>query len=183
MIFQKMQNRRRHHLALNRLVTYTVTGILGLTLFSGCVTPGDKQNEVKPAEPNPANQTRAPEKTSVPDSASKNAVKAPEASPRPPTLAPEQIALNDGIALYDKGDYNAAIKLLNDLSELSGTNKNIQLKALKFMAFSYCLTKRQALCKQQFEKALKLDPTFDLDPGEKGHPLWSPVFSKVKKAK
>jgi hypothetical protein len=49
------------------------------------------------------------------------------------------------------------------------------------MAFSYCVSARQALCKQQFEKALKLDPAFSLAPGEHGHPLWGPVFERAAK--
>ena len=57
----------------------------------------------------------------------------------------------------------------------------MQLEALKYTAFSYCLIGRTVSCRQQFEKAFKLDPGFDLAAGEKGHPLWGPVFAKVKK--
>ncbi|MBI3230981.1 MAG: TssQ family T6SS-associated lipoprotein, partial [Burkholderiales bacterium] len=62
-------------------------------------------------------------------------------------------------------------------------DKAVQIDAAKFMAFSYCVTNRNALCRQQFERALKLDPSFDLAAGEKGHPLWGPVFLKAKKGK
>lgn len=91
-------------------------------------------------------------------------------------------ALDDGIALYDKGDYNGAIKKLAT-ANVPAAPKATQLAALKYTAFSYCLTNRQTLCRQQFEKALKIDAAFDLEPGEKGHPLWGPVFAKVKKTK
>ena len=91
-------------------------------------------------------------------------------------------ALLEGMTLYDKGDYNGAIKRLA-YANVPTAPKATQLTALKFTAFSYCLTARQALCRQQFDKALKIDPSFDLDPGEKGHPLWGPVFAKAKKAK
>jgi hypothetical protein len=50
-------------------------------------------------------------------------------------------------------------------------------------AFSYCLTSRTTLCRQQFEKARKLDPTFDPEPGELGHPMWGKTWLKAKKAK
>jgi hypothetical protein len=53
--------------------------------------------------------------------------------------------------------------------------------ALKYTAFSYCVTSRPAQCRQAFDKALKLDPAFELAPGEYGHPLWGPVFAKAKK--
>lgn len=91
-------------------------------------------------------------------------------------------ALDDGIALYDKGEYNGAIRKLAT-ANVPAAPKATQLQALKYTAFSYCLTNRQTLCRQQFDKALKIDPTFDLEPGEKGHPLWGPVFAKVKKSR
>jgi hypothetical protein len=99
-----------------------------------------------------------------------------------PAPTPAPAGLKEGIGLYNNGDYNGAIKRLG-MADVTGGPKAAQLEALKYSAFSYCLTSRQTLCRQQFEKALKLDPTFDLEPGEHGHPLWGPVFLKVKKAK
>jgi Flp pilus assembly protein TadD len=96
--------------------------------------------------------------------------------------APAQSGLKEGIALYNNGDYNDAIKRLA-AADVTGGSKATQLEALKYTAFSYCLTSRQTLCRQQFEKALKLDPSFDLEVGEHGHPLWGPVFTKAKKSK
>ncbi|MDB5962268.1 MAG: hypothetical protein JWP59_3562 [Massilia sp.] len=90
--------------------------------------------------------------------------------------------LRDGVALYDKGDYNGAVRRLGQ-ADLTGANKSTQLSALKYSAFSYCVTSRTTLCRQTFDKAFKLDPAFDLAPGEHGHPLWGPVFLKAKKAR
>jgi Tfp pilus assembly protein PilF len=105
--------------------------------------------------------------------------------PFAPRMSPEEAAarkdLDAGVELYNAGDYNGAIKQLGGSATIWKAGKPVQLDALKYMAFSYCVTNRQSLCKQQFEKALKLDPSFDLAPGEKGHPLWEPVFDKVKK--
>ncbi|MFD2272052.1 hypothetical protein ACFS07_15030 [Undibacterium arcticum] len=51
------------------------------------------------------------------------------------------------------------------------------------MAFSYCVTTRMTLCRQQFDKALKLDPSFDLDAGEKNSILCGgPVFQTGEKS-
>lgn len=126
-------------------------------------------------------------KPSAPPPAPPAKVVAP--TPPPPTMAPALLppptpsnALAEGIGFYEKGDYNGAIKRLT-IANVPTAPKATQLSALKYMAFSYCLSSRQALCRQQFDKALKLDPTFDLEPGEKGHPLWGPVFVKAKKAK
>jgi len=94
----------------------------------------------------------------------------------------DQLALKEGIELYNNGDYNAAIKRLG-APDIANGPKAGQLEAIKYTAFSYCVTSRQTLCRQQFEKALKLDPNFDLAPGEHGHPLWGPVFARAKKGK
>jgi hypothetical protein len=98
----------------------------------------------------------------------------------PPT--PAQAGLKEGITLYNNGDYNGAIKRLGMADVMTGP-KATQLEALKYTAFSYCVTTRPTLCRQQFEKAFKLDPSFDLEPGEHGHPQWGPVFVKAKKSK
>ena len=95
---------------------------------------------------------------------------------------PSSAGLKEGIALYNNGDYNGAIRRLG-LADVTGGSKATQLAALKYTAFSYCVTSRQTLCRQQFDKALKLDSSFDLEPGEHGHPLWGPVFVKAKKSR
>ena len=107
------------------------------------------------------------------------ATAAAAAAPEPP--APPA-ALTDGIALYNKGSYSAAIKRFTNTPEIWSADIATQTEALKYMAFSYCVTSRKKLCRQQFDKALKLDPGFDLTAGEKGHPLWGPVFNQAKKA-
>lgn len=109
----------------------------------------------------------------------------PGSAPVAPVLpTPADVALKEGLALYNDGHYDAAIKKLNTSSAIwSGQNKAVQVSAAKYMAFGYCVSGRQALCKQQFERALKIDPAFELMPSEIGHPLWGPVFLQAKKAK
>jgi hypothetical protein len=96
------------------------------------------------------------------------------ASTRPPP------ALREGIGLYNEGDFNGAIKRLA-AHDIAGSSVSTRVAALKYTAFSYCVTSRPAQCRQAFDKALRLDPAFDLAPGEHGHPLWGPVFSRAKK--
>ncbi|MDO8177106.1 MAG: TssQ family T6SS-associated lipoprotein [Undibacterium sp.] len=135
----------------------------------------------------------SPPKTVAP---SKIVVKQKEAKPvSPPVVAPIETApaaavstdvqvLKDGTDLYNNGDYNGAIKKLSNSTEIwNGHNKTIQVSALKTMAFCYCVTSRTKLCRQQFQRALKLDPAFSLLPSEIGHPIWGPVFLKAKKNK
>jgi hypothetical protein len=90
--------------------------------------------------------------------------------------------LDEGIALYDQGDFGAAITKLGAAADTGTASVGLRTRALKYLAFSYCVTNRPAQCRTQFEKALSLDPKFDLEPSERGHPLWQPAFDRVKKA-
>jgi hypothetical protein len=97
-----------------------------------------------------------------------------------PTAARHPAALREGIKLYDEGDFNGAIRRLA-LADVPAEPLAARLTALKYTAFSYCVTNRPGPCRQAFDKALKLDPGFDLGPGEHSHPLWGPVFARAKK--
>jgi hypothetical protein len=98
-----------------------------------------------------------------------------------PDNAKETNGLREGVRLYDDGDFNGAIRRLS-ARDLNNGPMSTRLTALKYTAFSYCVTSRPAQCRQAFDKALRLDPAFDLAPGEHGHPLWGPVFTKAKQA-
>jgi len=102
-------------------------------------------------------------------------------APRPerPAADRDDVALREGIALYHDGEYNAAIKRLNS-SDMNGASVRNRVTALKYTAFSYCVTNRPAPCRQAFERALRLDGAFELSPGEQGHPLWGPQFARAK---
>lgn len=155
-------------------------GILAAILFvAGCagnqpiITASPAPNTPSPAHTantkNPANAATA---ANIPHVAKAKAKATPSAA---------QATLEAGVDLYNHGEYAAAIKRLRSAPEIWKADKPLQLEALKYMAFSYCVSGRKTLCRQQFQKALKLDPAFDLAPGEKGHPLWGPVFDAVKK--
>ncbi len=139
-------------------------------LLAACET-----TQTKPEEPAPRPREVKPPQTVTPQV---------EPAPALPANHVEMQALKEGVALYNNGNFNEAIKKLNSPDIwLPGKDKAVQIDAAKFMAFSYCVTSRALLCRQQFERALKLDPNFDLAAGEKGHPLWGPVFLKAKKGK
>lgn len=158
---------------MNRSHLRTFTFILaGATFLSGCQTLGPAIG-IKPgaAATKPAGPGVKPGAGNV----------AVTAQPLPAALAAEQNSLKEGIELYNKGSFNDAIKRLNT-TEVSNGSRPTQLTALKYTAFSYCVTSRQTLCRQAFEKAFKLDPGFDLAQGEHGHPLWGPAFSRARKS-
>ena len=85
------------------------------------------------------------------------------------------------MASYDAGDYNAAIKTLTS-SDLAGAPVALRLRALKFTAFSYCVTNRRSQCRREFVEALKLDPAFTLEPAELTHPIWGAEYNAAKRA-
>jgi hypothetical protein len=91
-----------------------------------------------------------------------------------------QTALREGIRRYDEGDFNGAIQRLGS-SDIANGSTSTRVRALKYTAFSYCVTSRPTQCRQAFDKALKLDPSFELAAGEHGHPQWGPVFTRAKK--
>ncbi|MFC5510530.1 TssQ family T6SS-associated lipoprotein [Massilia jejuensis] len=93
----------------------------------------------------------------------------------------DQAALREGIRLYNEGDFNAAIKRLGSNDIRASSPARIRVMALKYTAFSYCVTSRPKQCEQAFEKALKIDPDFTLESGEEGHPLWGPAFERAKR--
>ena len=156
---------------MNRSLARTLLAALaGAAILSGCDTL-PKQEQSKPAA-----QSTARPLTTRPGPAQGTQTS------QTPVMGADQLVLRDGIELYNKGAYSEAIKRLG-APEIGAGSKANQVQALKYTAFSYCVSSRQSLCRQAFEKAFKLDPAFDLKAGEHGHPLWGPAFARAKKAK
>lgn len=126
--------------------------------------------------------------TTTPESAAAASAK-PGTSAAPAVAKPDlrktaaEVQLEEGTALYDTGDFNGAIRRLTTGNDLWSGPIPLQVQGLKYLAFSYCVTNRVSLCQQQFEKALKLDPSFDLPSAEKTHPIWGPAFQRAKNPK
>jgi Tfp pilus assembly protein PilF len=91
-------------------------------------------------------------------------------------------ALANGIGLYEDGKYPEAILGLQDALNQGLTTDN-QVKAHKYLAFTYCVSGKDRLCREEFKKALELNPAMELAPSEAGHPIWGPVFKSVKAKK
>lgn len=86
-----------------------------------------------------------------------------------------------GIAFYEEGNYRAASRRLMFALE-EGLNVPDRVQAHKYLAFIACVSGRQLTCREEFAIALKLDPSFELDEAEAGHPIWGPVFRSAKAA-
>ncbi|HEX8477368.1 MAG TPA: TssQ family T6SS-associated lipoprotein [Telluria sp.] len=111
--------------------------------------------------------------------AARDSVREPVREPAREPTRDAAASLREGIRLYNNGDFNNAIVKLN-APEIQSANAATRISALKYSAFSYCVTQRPVQCRQSFDKALRLDAGFVLAPGEEGHPMWGPVFQKAR---
>jgi hypothetical protein len=93
--------------------------------------------------------------------------------------SPGRKLLNDGIKHYEDSEYRMARKTIQFALE-EGLSKDERVKAHKYLAFIACVSGQQGNCREEFSIALELNPKFDLDPAEAGHPIWGPVFRSVK---
>jgi tetratricopeptide (TPR) repeat protein len=114
----------------------------------------------------------------------------PEASaPRPapsPRTEPAPAPSNEGASLlkagirdYENGRYDDSARNLR-IALKRGLAKPDQVTAHKYLAFIQCAAGREAQCRDEFRRALRIDPGMELDAAEAGHPVWGPVFKSVK---
>lgn len=94
--------------------------------------------------------------------------------------SPSEQKLSSGVKSYEDGDYKFSMEELQKALEMGLSNKNSQMKAHKYLAFIHCISAREKQCRDEFKKALEIDPAFNLEPAEAGHPIWGPVFRGVK---
>jgi hypothetical protein len=109
------------------------------------------------------------------------AVPTPAAEPQPPT----QAALEQLQQVRDKylaGKYGDVIRSVATSNELAAAPASVRVEALKLQAFSYCVSNYRELCEDGFLRILQIDPSFELAPGEQGHPQWGPAFRSAKTA-
>ena len=88
-------------------------------------------------------------------------------------------ALAAGIQQYEEGRYGDAAKQLQAAIG-QGLGRADEVRAHKYLAFIHCISERVASCREEFRRALRIDPGMELTPAEAGHPSWGPVFRAVK---
>ena len=84
-----------------------------------------------------------------------------------------------GLKQFDDGEYDASAKSLQTALE-RGLPPKDQVSAYKHLAFIHCANNRVGACREEFRKALTMDPALELSPAEAGHPVWGPVFRSLK---
>jgi Tfp pilus assembly protein PilF len=90
-------------------------------------------------------------------------------------------ALSTGLREYENGDYAEAARNLQGAIDL-GLTDGERANAHKHLAFIHCASGRDRACREEFRKALSINPELELAPAEAGHPAWGPVFSALKAA-
>jgi hypothetical protein len=153
----------------------TYASLLCLALLAAC-------NATAPVAPDAASASPATASAARSGPGAKASAQIASTPEQATEASPARKDLNSAIALYQAGDFNGTLKVLNNSNEIwKNGDKDLKLDAFKYTAFSYCLTNRATLCRQQFQKAFKLDKNFALAPGEKGHPLWTPAYERARK--
>ncbi len=88
--------------------------------------------------------------------------------------------LSAGIRAYEDGDYKNSSRFLQSALNGGLILNSDKVAAHKYLAFVHCAQSREKSCRDEFRKALELNPKFELTPAESGHPLWGPVFKSLK---
>ena len=91
--------------------------------------------------------------------------------------------LKQAVKIYEDGDYATAIVILQHAQQNGLRSKHDQARAYKYLAFIHCVSEREKQCRDAFRKALEIDPAFNLQPAEAGHPVWGPVFQSIQSSR
>lgn len=95
---------------------------------------------------------------------------------------PAQQKLAEGFKEYEAGRYNEALAALQAAVQAGLPARADEIRARKYSAFVYCLTKRSKQCRAEFAQILALEPRFELLPAEFGHPAWTSAYRRAKAA-
>jgi Tfp pilus assembly protein PilF len=108
----------------------------------------------------------------------------PPAAPLPGLMdvaeRPAEKALLTGIRAYEDAQYPESEKQLKQALHIGLGSPKDQAAAHKHLAFIYCTSRRPTDCEAAFRAARQADPGFALSKSEAGHPLWGPVYLRVR---
>lgn len=90
-----------------------------------------------------------------------------------------EAALAVGLKQYEDGRYAESLKNLQTAIG-QGLSDGDRVNAHKHVAFIHCAASRERACRDEFRRALRVNPAMELAPAEAGHPIWGPIFRSVK---
>lgn len=151
---------------MRTMMRYVAVVFSALSL-SACQTAPEVAKQVEPVAPvvQPVQPVQPPEPV----------------KPIDPVAQKEQ-ALAEALGIYAEGRFDDAVVWLTPLISAPELPLSSQVKVQKFLAFSHCAMNRLRQCRQHFDAALELDPTFQLTEAEKGHPIWGREFINARNA-
>ena len=105
---------------------------------------------------------------------------APRAAPKAAPSSKGEQELERAVKSYEEGAHKNAARQFQAALDFGLDSKADRVTAHKYLAFIVCVSGREKSCRDEFRKALNVDPSFELGPAEIGHPVWGPVFRSVK---
>lgn len=93
---------------------------------------------------------------------------------------PAEKALLAGLRAYEDALYPESEKQLKLALQAGLTAPKDQAAAHKHLAFISCSSGRTKDCEASFLAAQQADPTFALSKTEAGHPLWGPIYQRLR---
>lgn len=147
--------------------------LLAAAWMAGCGAPA-----VKPTDPGATGAQAAPKPP--PASSAAGAPNPAMEKPVEPVVGLAEQELVKGVKSYEDGDYKSAARQLQAALNFGLSGRAEPLKAHKYLAFINCVSSRIPACRDEFRKALAIDPQFDLEPAEAGHPIWGPAFRAAR---
>jgi Tfp pilus assembly protein PilF len=105
---------------------------------------------------------------------------APRAAPNAAPSSKGEQELDRAVKSYEEGAHKNAARQFQAALDFGLDSKTDRVTAHKYLAFIVCVSGREKSCRDEFRKALDVDPSFELGPAEIGHPVWGTVFRSVK---
>ena len=107
-----------------------------------------------------------------------------------PALRPDDIeawsggedSLQQGLRNYQSGNFKDAAENLQKALEAGLRVKRNAVTAHKLLALSHCALGRESLCRQEFQQALRIDPSLTLSADEAAVPSAGAVFGSARSA-
>ncbi|QIL80307.1 TssQ family T6SS-associated lipoprotein [Diaphorobacter sp. HDW4A] len=160
---------------MSKRIYFLAPLMVAVLAVTGCDTAPKK---VEPPPPPPV-QAVEPEPVAPPASRAERVEAEPTATNNTEALTGVERRFAEGLNQYNDGNYPNAIRIFRE-PIFSRAWPELQVKSLKYLAFSFCLNNNPGQCRSTFVQLLKLKPDFDLSEAESGHPGWGPVFKQAK---
>ena len=103
-----------------------------------------------------------------------------EKEPVSPYTPAEEILLQQIETEFHAGEFKTVIANVRQAPETSLGSMAFRSEALKYKAFSECVSRQTTNCRNTFRQLLEINPDFNLKESEVSHPQWGKVFSAEK---